>query len=392
MLQRRELTAEQRLDKAVMQIMAHPRYIALCGILMLGERSVVDTTPTACTNGRDEWYGREFIASLTDPELRFVILHECYHKMYRHLITWKNLWAVDPMSANKAMDFVNNIKIYDDNKCDGFAIMPKGGLLDEQYRHMGTAQVFNLIHRDKDEDEDDDSGGMDEHDWEGAQALSDEEQRELSREVDAAIRAGSMTASKVGATEDLDLEELLQPQVDWREVLREFISTTCAGKDYSTWARPNRRFMSQGVYMPSGVSEQVGELVIAIDTSGSIARADLTAFLSEVKAICDAVHPDSVRLLYWGHEVAGDESYAAHELDQLVKSTKPIGGGGTDVNCVSEYMDKKGINPQACIVLTDGYLAGSWGSWTCPVLWTILDNKRAVPDTGTVIHIKSGDM
>jgi predicted metal-dependent peptidase len=381
------LTAEQRLSKALVAIMGSPKYTALAGVLMIGEKTVNDV-PTACTNGRDEMYGREFVEGLTDAELRGLVLHENYHKLYQHMSTWKHLWEVDPHSANQAMDYVINIKIADDNT-DGFAVIPKGGLLDAKYRGMDTAQVFNLIHQSDDGDGD---GEMDEHDWKGAQDLSDEEKGALARDIDEAIRQGALAAGKMGGTGSRDLEELLKPQVDWREVLREFISTTCAGNDYSTWARPNRRLMSQGVYMPSGISQRVGELVVAIDTSGSISNSTLTAFLSEVKSICDTVHPEQVRLLYWGHEIVGDESYKTDELDGLITSTKPRGGGGTDVNCVTQYMTAEGINPQACIVLTDGHLYGGWGEWSCPVLWTVIDNESAVPTAGTAIHIKSGDM
>ena len=381
------LTVEQRLSKALVAIMGSPKYTALAGVLMIGEKTVNDI-PTACTNGRDEMYGREFVEGLTDAELRGLVLHENYHKLYQHMSTWKHLWEIDPNTANQAMDYVINIKIMDDN-ADGFAVIPKGGLIDAQYRDMDTAQVFNLLRQSNDNNDDD---GMDEHDWKGAQDLSDEEKGALARDIDEAIRQGALAAGKMGGTDSRDLEALLKPQVDWREVLREFISTTCAGNDYSTWARPNRRLMSQGVYMPSGISQSVGELVVAIDTSGSINKRTLTAFLSEVKSICDTVHPEQVRLLYWGHEVVGDESYKTDELDGLITSTKPMGGGGTDVNCVTQYMTAKGINPQACIVLTDGYLCGNWGEWSCPVLWTVIDNKSAVPTAGTAIHIKSGDM
>ena len=385
------LTAEQRLSKALVAIMGSPKYTALAGVLMIGEKTVNDV-PTACTNGRDEMYGREFVEGLTDAELRGLVLHENYHKLYQHMSTWKHLWEIDPQSANQAMDYVINIKIADDNT-DGFAVIPKGGLLDAKYRGMDTAQVFNLIHQSDDGDGDGDGDGeMDEHDWKGAQDLSDEEKGALARDIDEAIRQGALAAGKMGGTGSRDLEALLKPQVDWREVLREFISTTCAGNDYSTWARPNRRLMSQGVYMPSGISQRVGELVVAIDTSGSISNSTLTAFLSEVKSICDTVHPEQVRLLYWGHEVVGDESYKTDELDGLITSTKPRGGGGTDVNCVTQYMTAEGINPQACIVLTDGHLYGGWGEWSCPVLWTVIDNESAVPTAGTAIHIKSGDM
>lgn len=412
----KQLTAEERLSKAVVAIMGHPRYTALAGVLMIGEKTIEDDVPTACTNGRDVKYGRAFVDGLTDAELRGLVLHEDEgHKLHRHLEIWKWMYDIDPHLANCACDYVINIKIVDDNRQDGFAALPEGGLVDERFRGMDSAQVFNILRKEQDEQSQDDQGGgsqdnesegdgesssspgggsagLDEHDWEGAQSLSDEDKRELARDIDEAIRQGAMAAGKMGGTGNRDLDELLQPQIDWREVLREFIQNTCAGNDYSTYARPNRRLMSQGIIMPSGISERVGELVIAIDTSGSIGQRELTAFLSEVKGVCDTVKPDKLRLLYWGSSVVGDEAYDMHDLDNLVKSTKPMGGGGTDVNCVTQYMADEGIKPQACIVLTDGYLYSGWGDWTCPVLWAILDNKSAVPDEGKAVHIKSRDM
>ena len=90
--------------------------------------------------------------------------------------------------------------------------------------------------------------------------------------------------------------------------------------------------------------------------------------------------------------MCGDETYEMHELDDLVKSTKPKGGGGTMIECVPEYITKQGIKPQACIVLTDGYLGSSWGKWSCPLLWCIIDNESAVPDVGTHVHVKSREI
>jgi len=407
----KELTTEQRLSKAVVDIMANPKYVALAGILMIGDRTLDDKIPTACTDGRNEMYGKEFTDSLTDAELRFVILHENYHKLYRHLTTWKHLCDENAQLANMAMDYVINLKITDDNK-DGFAVMPEMGLLDEKYRDMDTAQVFKLLKDNPPEDSggdgEGDSGsgsgssdgqqgnkspqGFDQHDWAGASEMSADEQRELAKDIDEAIRQGAMIAGKMGSGGDRDLAELLEPQINWREVLREFITSTCSGSDYSTWQRPNRRYVSAGVYMPSGISEQVGELVIAIDTSGSIGQNELGHFLSEVKSICEVVKPDKVRLLYWDTKICQDEKYEMHEIDELVKSTKPKGGGGTTVECVPEHMTKEGIKPQACIVLTDGFLGGSWGKWSCPVLWCIIDNKSATADVGKTVHIKRREL
>ena len=405
----KQLTAEERLSKAVVAIMGHPRYIALAGVLMIGEKTVEDDVPTACTNGRDVKYGRAFVDGLTDAELRGLVLHEDEgHKLYRHLTTWRWMYDIDPHLANCACDYVINIKIVDDNRQDGFAKLPEGGLVDERFRGMDSAQVFNILRQEQDDESEGDgkntgedggddpqdnessSGSFDEHDWDGAQELSDEEQRELARDIDEAIRQGAMAAGKLGGSRDLD--ELLKTKVDWREVLREFIQTTCAGNDYSTYARPNRRLMSQGIIMPSGISEQVGELVFAPDTSGSTGQRQLTLMLSAVAEILATVKVSKVRVLYWGSSVVGDETYEMNEMAQLVKSTKPRGGGGTDVTCLTEYMAKNGISPQACIVLTDGYLYNGWGSWDCPVLWTILDNENANPTVGKRVHIKSRDL
>ena len=416
-----QMTAEQRVQKAIIAIMQNQKYVALAGILMIGERVITDdpSIPTACTNGRDEMYNRDFVDKLNDAELRFLILHESYHKLYRHITTWKWIADINTNEANVCMDFVINIKLVDDNK-DGFATMTgelANGCIDPKYRDMDTAQVYHARKKNGEGQDtgisspnDGDGNGegqngseslqdpkgkpqpFDQHDWEGAKEMTPQQASDLARDVDEAIRQGALVAGKTGSGGDRDLIELLKPQIDWREVLREFVTTTCTGSDYSTWQRPNRRYISAGVYMPSGISESIGELVVAIDTSGSIGQPELSRFLTEVKEICDTVHPDKVRLLYWDTEVCGDEKYEMHELDDLVTSTKPKGGGGTMIECVPEYITKEGVKPQACIVLTDGYLGGSWGKWSCPVLWCIIDNESAVPDVGTHVHVKSREL
>lgn len=302
------LTEEQRLQKAVVDIMANHKYIALAGILMIGDRRIDDDAencPTAYTNGKDERYGRAFVAKLNDAELRFLVLHECYHKLYRHLTTWQWMYREHAQAANMACDYVINIKLVDDNR-DGFATMTgalKMGCFDEKYRGWDSAKVFKDL---KSQGQGQGQGGkgqgqgqggagqgtgFDDHGWDEAQEMTPAERGELAREIDEAIRQGALMAGKVGSGGDRDLEALLQPQIDWREVLRDFITATCAGNDYSTWRRPNRRFIGAGVYLPSGISERIGEIVVAIDTSGSIGGPQLSAFLSEVKAIAETVNP-----------------------------------------------------------------------------------------------------
>lgn len=405
----KQLTPDQRLSKAVVDIMANGKYVALAGVLMIGKRKIGTRVPTACTNGKDEEYNPDFVNSLNDAELRFLVLHENYHKLYRHLETWRWMYEEDAECANKACDFVINLKLVDDN-ADGFATMTgelKKGCYDAKYRNMDAAQVYHLLRKQKQEGDgkgqpqrgqgqgsgSTNSGeGFDHHDWEGAGDMTAEEKRELAREVDEAIRQGALIAGKMGTGGDREFGELLEPQIDWREVLRDFITTTCTGHDYSTWKRPNRRFVAGGHYLPSGISEQVGEIVIAPDTSGStFAPGVLPAFLSEAQAICNTVKPEKAHIIYWDTKVCGHEVYERNELDDMINSTKPKGGGGTTVSCVGEFMAEKRIKPQAVVVLTDGYLGGDWGVWDCPVLWCVIDNKSAVPPNGKVVHIKTSE-
>ena len=401
---RSQLTAEQRVSKALVNIIDHKNYIALAGVLMMGSKEVRDDVPTAATNGRDEWYGREFVDSLTDPELRFLILHECYHKLYRHLTTWKHLHDKDHRLANMSCDHVINLQILSDKSVndDGtlFVEMPRCketgqlmGLADTRFSGMNSEEVFTILYAEQEEQqqsgesEQGDGEGFDDHDWEGAESMSDEEQQQLAEQIDTAIRQGALTAGKVGSGGNRAIDSLLQPEINWVDVLSEFVTETCRGTDYSTYARPNRRYMSAGMYMPSGVSEQVDELVIAIDTSGSIGQAELTKFLSEVQGVVSNVNVNKIRVLYWDTKICADETYEAEDIDRLVESTKPAGGGGTDISCVNEYMAEHNINPQAVIVCTDGYLGGDWGTWNSPVLWCILGHDTARPNVGTAVHV-----
>jgi len=386
-----KLSVEQRLQKAAIDIMAHPRYLPLSGVLMIGTRTVRDDVPTAYTNGRDEVYGRAFCESLKDKELRFLVLHEVYHKIYKHLHNLQHLFKADAQTANQACDYAINTQLVDENKSDDFATMSGPltiGCYDEKYRGWDSVSIF----RDLRENGGGGGDGFDQHGWDEAQELDDEERRELARDIDEALRQGALAASKLGSGGERNFDDLLNPQQDWREVLREFVQTTCTGSDYSTWRRPNRRYIGAGIYMPSGISESIGEIVIAPDMSGSIGAAEITRMLSEVKSIAETVKPDAVRLLYWDTKICADERYEQAELATMITSTKPAGGGGTTVECVPEHMRTEQIKTQCAVVFTDGYLGGSWGEWTCPVLWVIVDNKNCRPPFGTVVHVSARAM
>lgn len=405
------MNEERKLQKAKIALMRSPKFALLSGILMVGKTRVDDNIPTACTNGRDERYGRAFVKELSDKELNFLVAHEGYHKMYRHLTTWRKLHDEDHSLANSACDYVINLQLQDMDPSETLIAMPrykdgphKGkrmGLCEERFRNMNTKQVFDILKQEKkdrgegdgDGDGDGDGGGFDEHDWADAKNMSDADKKELLKEIDQAIRQGIMAHQKIAGTGagglDRELEGLLEPKVDWREVLREFVKATCNAKDASSWRRPNRRFLSTGTYMPSMIGEKVGHLVVGVDMSGSIGAQEQAEFLSEVKAIAEDVNPEVVDLLYWDCEVARHEVYEGAEVSNIIQSTKPRGGGGTSPSCVSAYLKEKAIVPECIIILTDGYVGGDWGSeWTAEVLWCIVGGNDEVAPNGKTVHVK----
>lgn len=397
------MLAERKVQKAKIALMRHPKFALLSGILLMGKTYVDETLPTASTNGRDDKYGRAFVDKLDDQELAFVVAHEAAHKMYRHLTTWSRLSEIDRGLTNCACDYVINLMLKDtDPNCevirmptykDGPLRGKAMGLIDEKFRGMSTKQVFDILREEQEEDGSGGDDGFDDHDWDGAKELTDAEKEELERELDRAIRQGLIAEKRVGkGTGGLSraMQELTEPVVNWREELREFVKSICAGRDTSTWRKPNRRFLHMDTYMPTLVSEKVGHIVIAIDTSGSIGDHEIADFLSEVKSIADEVHPEMVDLLYWDCEVAAHEKYESNEVPNIVSSTKPRGGGGTSPTCVSSYLKRNDINPECIVVLTDGIVGGDWGSeWTAPVLWGIVSNYKTdiVAGNGKTVHI-----
>jgi predicted metal-dependent peptidase len=379
-----KLTAEQRVQRAHVALMNDPKYCLFSGVFMIGKTEVKDDIPTAATNGRDTYYGREFVDKLTDEELRGLILHENKHKAFRHLTIWKSLWDDNPRLANMACDYVINLMIYDSDVEGKFVKLPEGGCFDEQYRGMDAATVFKLLKQKTGN-----GGGaaqaagaggegFDSHDWSGSEEMTTEEKQALANEVDQALRQGGILAGKMNGNIPREVTDALESKMDWREVLREYITSTCTGGDDSTWRRPSRRWVSQDIYMPSTISERVGRIVIANDMSGSMWDM-LPRILGEVKAICENVRPEGIDILYWDTQVCQHEKYDGDEISNILQTTKPQGGGGTDASCIPAYIRDKKIDAQCVIVITDGHVFGWGDNWPCPVLWAITTRGITAP-------------
>ena len=140
------LSAEQRVQKAHIWLMNEPKYCLYSGLFMTGTTAVLDDgCPTAYTDGFNTRYGRAFVETLKDEELRGLILHENLHKAFRHLTTWLDLYKQDKRLANMACDFVINLMIHDSDPEGVNVRLPEGGCLDERYRGMDAGTVFRML-------------------------------------------------------------------------------------------------------------------------------------------------------------------------------------------------------------------------------------------------------
>jgi predicted metal-dependent peptidase len=386
-----DLSAEQQVQKCSLEVMTHTKYRSLAGILMMGVTKVVDKDArcsTAYTDGLNKTYVRPFVESLSEPEMRFVILHEGMHVTLRHLVTWLGLFKEDATTAGQACDYVINLLLVDSDAGSGFILMPGGdnkGLYDLKYKGMDTGEVYRLL---KQEGKGGGKGGFDVHGWEEAKGRTEEGTKAIEKEVAAALQQGAVLVGKLSGDMARAIGEITEPKVDWVEQMREFVVSLCAGKEMTTWRRPSRRSIDSGDYMPSSYSEAIGRVGVGVDTSGSIGGAMVSRFLSEVGGIGKLVSPELMDLLYWDSRVQGHEKYGPGQYDNLVQSTKPKGGGGTRPSCVTAYLQEKKIKPECMIMLTDGVVGSDWGGqWPCPVLWCIVGGRRVTAGTGKTIHI-----
>ena len=401
------MTPEDRVLRARVAIMRDPRFLAIGGVMMIGECKLVDDIPTAATNGRDVLIGRQFVDTLDDATLRFVVLHEYYHVLFMHMTTWRHLFEEDAETANYAADAVINLMLDDlaGKGADNFITVWGKAIFEPQYRGMDTGEVYRAMKKDAQQQQQQKQSGhksagggkaepMDEHrpasgdqqDGDVGEALSEAQAKEVQEAVDTAVRQAAIVAGKLGAGVHRSIRDLMEVKVDWRDVLKDFLRSYAAGNDLSTWRRPSRRGMAMDTTLPSRYSESAQRITIGIDTSGSIGADQLRRAMTEVMGACEVVKPQVVDVIYWDAEVAGHEMYEADAVTTLAELTKPKGGGGTDPTCMLRYMQAQGIKPDCIVQFTDGYVGKDWGEWSAPVLWAI-STKGITAPTGVSVYV-----
>lgn len=418
---------ETLIKRGHVALMKHPETALYSGVMLMGKSDVADESFTAYTDGVNKRYGRAYMESLTSESARRgVILHENLHVALKHLVHGKGMFAENAKMANLAADFVvNDIIVNIKGTVAGSAnerivSICDGWVYDEMFHNWSMREVYNYLKKhaktkpkqstgdkgDKGEqgsnppqggtpsngDGDDwdtvevngkkyDVSKADQHDF--LSEATHEEMKEINDSIDRALREGGMLAGRMGAKMPRAISDLLEPKVNWRDELRDFVTSTVKGKDEFTWRRMNKRHMANDIYMPSIENETMGEVIVAIDTSGSIGGKELTEFATELVSICDVVQPEKVRVLWWDTQVHGEQVFQ-DDYKSIASMLKPLGGGGTHVSCVAEYINKEQLKADCVLVFTDGYVESdiTWGI-SSPTMWMITQNKHIEVPSGS---------
>ncbi len=400
------MTLDQRIRACHLDIMKHPDFALLASIVCIGDLKYDDPSmpvPTAATNGRDVFYASKFCLAQNKKQLRYVVLHENFHKMLRHCTLYTEAMNHDAGRANRAMDYVVNGLI---EQCDpqfSFVERPAGvaPLVDPKYFNWSFVKVYNDLKSNNGG-----SGGKEGKPGEGGgmpqpgdamdghipnDDLTPEQARELERQIEDGIQQGRLLCQALrgenGKGGPLDAQAVKR-DTDYRQHMRNFIESAMEGYDDENWSRPDTQIYSAlDLVMPTYITETVGELVIAADTSGSMGGYYPVLF-GEVAQIMRSVRPAKVTLIWWDTEVASVQVFEPHEYDNIANALKPAGGGGTTPQVFVDYMKQHKIKAKAVIVLTDGYI-GDEPKIDAPSLWGIVDNPNWASKWGQTIHIPS---
>ncbi len=359
-------------------------------LLMHVTFSLDETLDTAATDGERIYFGPEFLDSISDAELDFVIMHEIMHVVLQHLA---RKGERDMERFNIAADIVVNSEIMNSFGGDERKISVNGEPAmhltpDGQEGYLFTAeQVYEMLGKVMPA-----SGFKDDHSmWESAEEngkLQDVWVQRLKEACAAMeIRDPDHSRGLLPAFAERFLKELRNPQIDWRKILTEFVQEEIM--DYS-FTPPDRRFDGGDFFLPdfNEREDRLEKILFMIDTSGSMSDEMITAAYSEIKGAIDQFDGKLSGWLGFFDALVIPPKPFSDEAE--LRIIRPEGGGGTDFNAVFEYVRKNMQEnlPASIIILTDGYAPFPPESVAMgiPVLW-LLNNEKVNPGWGRIARI-----
>lgn len=365
--------AENKLIQArVRMLMRHPFFGQLALRLKLVEAS--DWCPTAAVDGRNFFYNSEFVNSLDPDEVVFLVGHELGHCIFEHFLRREDR---QPKLWNMAGDYVINYILQRERI--GTVINKVKILLDPKYADWMTEDVYDDIlqsgmapketldvHLDLGgEGNNGKSGsqGQGDQDGEGKgkpSPLSSEERKKLQDELKEAMIQASQGAGAGNVPQEIQrlINTLTEPKMDWRQFIRTSIESNI--KNDFTFQRPNRKGWHTGAVLPGMERDQMIDIALSIDTSGSIDQRMLTDFVSEVAGIMEQFSEYRIRIWQFDTRVYSFDEFT-HDDGRDMRDYEITGGGGTEFTVNWQFMKDQGIEPDQFIMFTDGMPWGSWG-------------------------------
>jgi predicted metal-dependent peptidase len=214
-----------------------------------------------------------------------------------------------------------------------------------------------------------------------AKAAQAEARELLAKAANAAKMQGKLPAGIARM-----VESLLEPKVDWKQLLHTFLDRM-ARNDYN-WLRPSRRHLNRGIIMPSLHSLEMPDIVVAVDTSGSVSDEDLEEIAAEISGILEETQA-TIHVVYVDAQYSGHETF---EPDDLPLKLNASGGGGTSFVPAFEFVERE-IDDLACLIyLTDGYCNDFPDMPDYPVFWGIINGSEEFhPPFGENVIIRKED-
>lgn len=318
---------------------------------------------TMATDGDNLYFSKSFVDGLSHRELMFVLAHEAGHCALKHIF---RRGIRDPRAWNFACDLALNPMLKETNLTP-----PKNVLMDERFKGMYAEQIYNKFRIIEI------PAGC----WDVGSVIdaAREQDGEGEKKWEIRIRQAAQNAKGQGHLPG-GFEELLKPmtpKVDLHSMLRHMIAL-CTREDF-TWARVNKKHIHRGMYLPAERTESAGDVLVGIDTSGSVDSNMLAKFIGIVNVVISDLKPRTVHLVQCDAALNKHDEY--HQGNPLPTKFAVKGRGGTCMRPIWEYVKKKNLNV-ACGIVCSDFLMGQedFGDpQKFPVLWVTVDKALKAP-------------
>ena len=169
------------------------------------------------------------------------------------------------------------------------------------------------------------------------------------------------------------VESFQEGKINYLQLLRRYLGQCSGGESH--WLPPARRFVWQGQYLPSRINPQL-EIVVAVDTSGSIDKVQFQNFIGEIYSIVRQLENYHLTLIQCDSKIQNVQIYSPENPLKDAAAIKIYGGGGTSFRPVFEYIKEKKINPRVLLYYTDGAGRFPEKAPAYPVIWALSDNVK----------------